>query len=155
MELLKLIPIESFLTIITSLVATIFALTLKITDLKRTLKHTEDDLSSARTKFKVLDEKFNKEISDIKELHVREMEEVSNRLPNFDKDNIHTADGLLWRSNDKTPFCLSCYEVNGKLIHMHFHKYRLQHGTDDLKWECPNQNCRRSVKYSSHPNIKD
>lgn len=124
MDILKLIPPESFFPLIGSLVATTFALALVVAELRHRLKRAEDEASSAKSDITVLNKKYEEEISNIKELHVREGEELRNTITELSNQShkvppyeikYFSIDKYTWETKiykngnfevDKYPFCI-------------------------------------------------
>lgn len=92
MELLKLIPIESFIPIIGSLIATAFALALIIAELRHRLKRAEDEAASAKSDIALLNKKHEEEITNIKELHIGEVEKFRNTILEFSNQHKETPE---------------------------------------------------------------
>lgn len=96
-------------------------LTLKNTDIRRRLKHAEEDLSRARSKAQPSEKRFNKEIADVKELYERQINELSQTIADLksgipEKPKFTYNNNLLWLSDDLASYCPSCYEIDGKQI---------------------------------------
>jgi hypothetical protein len=80
-------PESAMWTLIVSLVILSIGLALKIVQIEHRLNLSENEPSRLRSEIAMLKEEHNKEISNIKELNKREMEELSEKLKNVHSDN--------------------------------------------------------------------
>lgn len=78
-------PEISLWGLVTALAVLAFGLTLKIADMRRTVKNLQKEINTARSEIKTLNDKFNKDISDIKELNQRRINELTETISNLEK----------------------------------------------------------------------
>lgn len=128
-------------------------LTLKNTDIRRRLKHAEEDLARARSEAQPPEQRLNQEITDIKELYERQIKELSQTITDLkagipEKPKFIYHNNLLWLAEDLAPYCPSCKEIDGKEIHVKF----IQGIGKKEEWkyyECPH--CHYKADFSEHP----
>lgn len=71
-------------SLVIALAVLAFGLTLKIADKRRTIKNLQKEIDAARSEINTLQDKFNKDITDIKELNNRKINELTETISNLD-----------------------------------------------------------------------
>ena len=87
-------PESAMWALIVSLVILAISLALKIVQLEHRLKLSENEPSRLMSEMAMLKEEHNKEISDIKELNQRKIEELTEQINNIHIDSCQTIEGL-------------------------------------------------------------